>query len=98
MNHSLVDIKKQMEKSVEHLKIEFSKMRVGRASSAMVESVRVEVYGSTMGLKEVAAISIPDARTITIQPWDRSLFQEIEKGILAANVGLTPMNDGKIIR
>ncbi|MSP18136.1 MAG: ribosome recycling factor [Bdellovibrionales bacterium] len=98
MSNSLVDIKKQMEKSVEHLKIEFSKMRVGRASSAMVESVRVEVYGSTMGLKEVAAISIPDARTITIQPWDRSLFQEIEKGILAANVGLTPMNDGKIIR
>lgn len=98
MSLSLAEIKKHMEKSVEHLKVEFSKMRVGRATTSMVESVRVEAYGNSMGIKEVAALAVPDARTITVTPWDRSLFQEIEKGILAANLGLTPMNDGKIIR
>lgn len=95
---NLNEIKKNMEKSLEHLRSEFSKMRVGRASTAMVESVRVDVYGSQMSIKEVAALSTPDAKTITIQPWDRSLFGEVEKAILAANLGLTPMNDGKIIR
>lgn len=87
-----------MEKVIEHMRTEFSRMRVGRASASMVEGVKVDVYGSTMTLKEVAALSVPDAKSITIQPWDRSLFGEIEKGILAANLGLTPMNDGKIIR
>ncbi|MFM8314842.1 MAG: ribosome recycling factor, partial [Deltaproteobacteria bacterium] len=82
MSLSLAEIKKHMEKSVEHLKLEFSKMRVGRATTSMVESVRVEAYGNSMGIKEVAALAVPDARTITVTPWDRSLFQEIEKGIL----------------
>ncbi len=90
--------KKLMEKALEHLRLEVSKMRVGRASAAMVEGVKVDVYGSSMTIKEVAALAVPDARTITIQPWDRSLFGEIEKGILAANLGVTPINDGKIIR
>ena len=98
MNDQLSQSKKHMEKAIEHLRLEFSKLRVGRASTAMVEGVKVEVYGSSMTLKEVAALTTPDARTITIQPWDRSLFQEIEKAILAANLGITPMNDGKIIR
>jgi ribosome recycling factor len=87
-----------MENALTFLRSELSKMRVGRASTSMVEGVRVEVYGSSMTIKEVAALSVPDARTITIQPWDRSLFGEIEKGILAANLGITPINDGKIIR
>lgn len=90
--------RKGMEKAIEHLRAEFSKMRVGRASAAMVEGVRVDVYGSSMTLKEVAALAIPDAKSITIQPWDRSLINEIEKGILAANLGITPINDGKLIR
>ncbi len=90
--------KKQMEKSIEHLRTEFSRLRVGRATTSMVEGVKVEVYGSAMTLKEVAALGIPDARTITIQPWDRSVIGDIEKGILAANLGLTPINDGKMIR
>lgn len=98
MSTQISDLKKTMEKAVEHLRTEFSKMRVGRASAAMVEGVRVESYGSQMSLKEVAAIGVPDAKSITIQPWDRGLFNEIEKGILAANLGLTPINDGKIIR
>jgi ribosome recycling factor len=87
-----------MEKTLEFLKAEFSKLRVGRATTSMVEGVKVESYGSTMTLKEVAALGIPDAKTITIQPWDRSVIAEIEKGILAANLGLTPINDGKMIR
>lgn len=98
MNDQLSQVKKHMEKAIEHLRAEFSKLRVGRASTGMVEGVKVEVYGSSMTLKEVAALTTPDARTITIQPWDRSLFGEIEKAILAANLGVTPMNDGKIIR
>ncbi len=98
MNAEVMDAKKAMEKAIEHLKLEFSRLRVGRATTSMVEGVKVDAYGTMMTLKEVAAISIPDARTITVTPWDRGLFGEIEKGILAANVGLTPMNDGKIIR
>ncbi len=92
------DVKKNMEKAVEHLKLEFSKLRVGRAATSMVETVRVEVYGSMMTMKEVAALAIPDAKTITITPWDRSVINDIEKAILAANLGLTPINDGKLIR
>lgn len=98
MSLQMGELKKMMEKAVEHLRTELSKLRVGRASATMVDSVRVEVYGSQMSLKEVAALATPDPKTITIQPWDRSLFGEIEKAILAANLGLTPMNDGKIIR
>lgn len=98
MSPQIAEIKKQMEKAVEHFRSELGKLRVGRASATMVDGVRVDVYGSQMSLKEVAALATPDPKTITIQPWDRSLFGEIEKAILAANLGLTPMNDGKIIR
>lgn len=98
MNQKLSETKKHMEKGIEHLKAEFGKLRVGRAATSMVEGVKVESYGSTMTLKEVAAITIPDAKSISIQPWDRSVIGEIEKGILAANLGLTPINDGKVIR
>lgn len=98
MNPIVAEAKKTMEKAVEHMKLEFSRLRVGRATASMVEGVKVDAYGSMMTLKEVAALAIPDARTITVTPWDRGLFGEIEKGILAANVGLTPVNDGKIIR
>lgn len=98
MTPQMTEMKKHMDKAVEHLRTELSKLRVGRASATMVDGVRVEVYGSQMSLKEVAALATPDPKTITIQPWDRSLFGEIEKAILAANLGLTPMNDGKIIR
>ena len=98
MNQKLAASKTHMDKAIDHLKGEFAKMRVGRASTAMIEGVKVEVYGSAMSVKECAALAVPDARTITITPWDRSLIGEIEKGILAANLGLTPMNDGKLIR
>jgi len=98
VNNNLNESKSRMDKTIQHLKTEFSKLRVGRATTAMVDGVKLEVYGSPMTIKEVAAINIPDARTITITPWDRSVIAEIEKGILAANLGITPMNDGKMIR
>jgi ribosome recycling factor len=98
VNEQMNTTKKAMEKAIEHMRGEFSRMRVGRATTSMVEGVKVEVYGSAMTMKEVAALTIPDARTIAIQPWDRSVIGEIEKGILAANLGLTPINDGKMIR
>jgi ribosome recycling factor len=94
----LQDGKKGMEKALEHLKGELARLRVGRASAAMLELVRVEAYGNEVGIKEVAALGVPDAKTLTVQPWDKGLFAAIEKGILAANLGLTPINDGKIIR
>jgi len=98
MTTALPEIKKHMEKTLEHLKLELSKLRVGRASASMLEGVRVDSYGSQVGIKEVAALSTPDARTIAIQPWDKGLMNDIEKAILAANLGLTPINDGKLIR
>lgn len=98
MSADLNTIKKGMEKTLDHLRSELSKLRVGRASASMLDGVRVDSYGSQVGLKEVAALSTPDARTIAIQPWDRNVINEIEKAILAANLGLTPINDGKLIR
>ena len=98
MLNRTLECRNQMDKNIEHLRSELAKLRVGRASTAMVEGVRLDVYGSQMTLKEVAALTVPDPKTITIQPWDRSLISEIEKGILAANLGLTPINDGKVIR
>lgn len=98
INELTNDAKSKMAKSVEFLKNEFMRMRVGRASTAMVEDVQVNVYESQMTLKEVATISVPDGRTIVIQPWDKSNMGTIEKSLLAANLGLTPINDGKVIR
>lgn len=94
----LPEVKKQMEKAVEHLRGELSKLRVGRASVSMLDGVKVESYGSQLNLKEVAALATPDAKSITIQPWDRGVINDVEKAILAANLGLTPINDGKLIR
>ncbi|MBI1860789.1 MAG: ribosome recycling factor [Deltaproteobacteria bacterium] len=98
MSDAIGPKRKEMEKAIEHLKTELSRLRVGRATTSMVEGVKVDVYGSAMTLKEVAALGIPDAKTITVTPWDRGVIGEIEKGIHAANLGLTPINDGKMVR
>ncbi len=92
------DAASQMKKAIDHLKDEFSKLQVGRATPALVEDVKVDAYGSLQSLKAVASVSVPDAKTIQIQPWDRSLLGAIEKGIQIANIGLTPNNDGIYIR
>lgn len=82
----------------EHFIGELARLQVGRANPALVESVRVDAYGTVQPLKAVASVMIPDAKTIQIQPWDRGLLGAIEKGIQAANIGLNPMNDGVVIR
>lgn len=88
----------EMKKVVDHLKTEYSHLQIGRASAALVEGVMVEAYGSNQPLKALAHISVPDAKTIQIQPWDKSTFAAIERGIMMANLGLTPNNDGIVIR
>lgn len=81
---------KEMEKAVSHVLQEFSSIHTGKATPAMVEGVTITAYGSSMQLKEVAAITTPDARTISIQPWDKSVLKEIEKTLLVQNLGFTP--------
>ena len=92
------NIKPEMDKTIEHFDRELIKIRTGRAHSSMVEDLLIECYGSTMRLKELAAISAPEASLIVIQPWDRGTIKDIEKGILASDLGVTPANDGGIIR
>jgi ribosome recycling factor len=94
----LAETKTKMEKSVEALKREFNKIRTGRASSALLEGIKVECYETQMPIDQVATISVPESRLITIQPWDQSIIGAVEKSILKSELGLTPMNDGKIIR
>ncbi len=87
-----------MKKAIEHTLHEFSTIHTGKANPSMVESVTVEAYGSSMRLKECAAISTPDPRTIVIQPWDKGLVQAVIKGIQTANLGFNPTMDGGIVR
>ena len=92
------DTKDRMEKAIESLKKELSRIRTGRATPALVDGVRVQYYGSLVPLNQVGSVAIPDSRQITIQPWDVKVIGEIEKAILKSELGLTPINDGKIIR
>lgn len=98
VNNLLADTRAQMKKALEHFEYELSKIRAGKASAGMLDGIEVDAYGTRSPLIQVGNITTPDARTISIQPWDGSLLQPIEKAILQANIGLTPQNDGKIIR
>ncbi len=98
MDSVLKDSKNRMDKVLKSLEKDFSKLRTGRASTTLVEDVKVEYYGSPTPLNQIASISVPDSRTITIQPWDRNAFGDVEKALLKSDLGLTPVNDGKIIR
>jgi len=88
----------KMKKAIEACSREFAEIRTGRASPSLVEGLYVDYYGNPTLLKQIASISIPDARLIVIQPWDPSAIAEIEKAILKSNLGVTPSNDGKVIR
>ncbi len=90
--------KERMEKTVAALKDSFNTIRTGRASANIFDRVRVDYYGQKSPLNQVATVSIPEARTVIINPFDKSLITEIEKAILAADLGLNPSNDGKVIR
>jgi len=87
-----------MNKSIDHVTHEFSTLHTGEANSSMVENITVDVYGSSMKLRDVAAITTPDARTIQIQPWDKSTAQPIEKALIDAKLGITPIVNGELIR
>ena len=88
----------KMQKAIEVLKTEFTAIRTGRANAGLLDNVRVMSYGNPAPLNQVASISVPEARLIVISPWDKGLMGEIEKAILKSDLGLTPANDGKVIR
>jgi len=92
------DATEKMEKSVESLKKELTRIRTGRASLSILDGVRVNYYGTPTPLNQLASLSVPESRLITIQPWDVTAIKEIEKAILKSNLGLTPTSDGKIVR
>jgi ribosome recycling factor len=98
MSEVILIMSDKMEKSVESFKKELSKVRTGRASLSIVEDISVDAYGSGMPLNQVCTLTIPESRLIAIQPWDPQMLPAIEKAILKSSVGLTPVNDGKIIR
>ena len=87
-----------MEKALENLKEAFVSVRTGRANPMMLDKIKVDYYGTPTPISQLASVAIPDSRTITIQPWDRGAFASVEKAILKSDLGLTPVNDGKIIR
>jgi len=94
----LSELRQKMTKTVEALGRDFKKIRTGRASVALLDGIKVDCYDTRMPLEQVASLSVPESRLITIQPWDQSIIGEIEKSILKSELGLTPMNDGKLIR
>jgi ribosome recycling factor len=92
------DLETRMQAAVDVLAREFASVRTGRANAALLDGVRVEAYGNMTPLNQVASVSVPDPRTILIQPWDVTQMKEIEKGIVKSDLGLSPSNDGKVIR
>lgn len=90
--------KESMNQSIEHLQHELSKIRAGKASTAMLDGLKVEYYGTPTALSQVANVSTADAKTLVIQPWEKSMLAAIERSIFEANLGLTPMNDGEMVR
>lgn len=95
---NIQESKPEFQKVIEHFKKELSQFRTGRATPALVEDIKVEAYGSQMDMKSVGSIQVSDPKTLTIEPWDKGLLKEIEKAIIAANIGINPVNDGKVLR
>jgi ribosome recycling factor len=98
MDNVLKDAKTRMDKAVAALEKEFSHLRTGRASVALLDGLKVDYYGTPTPIDQIASLSTPDSRTITIQPWDRAAFPLVEKAIQKSDLGLNPVNDGKLIR
>ncbi len=94
----IADTEANMQKAINHLEAELVKIRAGKANPNMLDGLAVEYYGSPMPINQVANISVADARTITIQPWEKNMLQPIERAIINANMGVTPQNDGGLIR
>jgi len=98
MANHIENAKPDFQKALDRLDNDLKGLRSGRANAAIVEDIRVEAYGSTMELKGVAAISIPDAKTIQIEPWDKGLVKDVEKALINANLGMSPNTAGTVIR
>jgi ribosome recycling factor len=97
-NKLLGDAKSHMQKAIDHLETELSKVRAGRANPSILDGIHVDYYGTMTPLNQVASVTTPDARTLAIQPWEKSMIAPIEKAILVANLGFTPQNDGTWVR
>ncbi|WP_202077148.1 ribosome recycling factor [Caldalkalibacillus salinus] len=97
-NEVIQDAKERMSKSITQLKKDLGTLRAGRATPSLLDKVTVEYYGAPTPLNQLANVSAPEARLLTIQPWDKSVLGEIEKAILKSDLGLTPTNDGNLIR
>lgn len=95
---NVTQFEEKMEKSLENLKGEFASIRAGRANPHLLDKIKVDYYGTPSSIQQVANVSVPEARMIQIQPWESSLIKTIEKAILSSDLGITPNNDGKVIR
>lgn len=96
--HDLAELKRRMQGAVQVLKQELGGLRTGRASTSLLDHVQVEAYGSSMPLNQLATVSVPEARMLMVQVWDRSQVHQVEKAISAANLGLTPVTEGQTLR
>ncbi|MBR4742475.1 MAG: ribosome recycling factor [Desulfovibrio sp.] len=94
----LLDSEERMEKAVESLKRDFGKLRTGRAAASLVDGIKADYYGTMTQISQMATVTVPDSRTLAIQPWDKKGIAVIEKAILKSDLGLTPINDGRVIR
>ena len=98
MKQTFNDCQDRMKKSVDSLLQEFGQLKAGRANPAILDKITVEYYGTPTPIPQIGSVSVPEARTLVIQPWDASILSEIEKAILKADIGINPTNDGKVIR
>ena len=98
LNLILEDATENMQKGIQHLETELVKIRAGKASPTMLDGLTVDYYGAPTAISQVANVTVLDARTISIQPWEKNMLQPIEKSIMQANIGITPQNDGNQIR
>ena len=99
MSNEIIElIRMKSDQTIEAFKRDLSRFRTGRASHALVENIRVDAYGSTLPLSQVGTVTVPESRLIVIQPWDKSILGDVEKGISTSELGLTPVNNGELIR
>lgn len=98
LDHILEQASSEMQKAIDHLVEEMGRLRAGKATPQMLDGITVEYYGYTTPLNQLASVNTPDSKTLTIQPWEKSMIEPIEKAIQKANLGLNPQNDGNIIR
>lgn len=98
LNKIMADVESAMNKAIAHLEAEMVKIRAGKANPSMLDGIMIEYYGNPTPINQVANVAVLDARTITVQPWEKPMLAVIEKGIIAANIGINPQNDGNVIR